>query len=144
MSSLMETEGLSNTKVETLQQLSDIMQTWYKQLKCAFELLILCYLYYCTYTTYTYTMLYYLYLYLYHVILSTYTTYTYTMLLILLQMYSTFLLSFIVTHLLSDGLRIKLQLLPLSEMVQLHTLTLIVNYANFWHNCNQTFQTKAR
>ena len=81
-------------------------------------------------------MLYYLYLYLYHVILSTYTTYTYTMLLILLQMYSTFLLSFIVTHLLSDGLRIKLQLLSLSEMVQLHTLTLIVNYANFWHNCN--------
>ena len=33
MSSLLETESLSDTKVETLQQLSDIMETWYKWLK---------------------------------------------------------------------------------------------------------------
>ena len=41
------------------------------------------------------------------------------------QLYAIFLLSFIVTHLLSPGLRIKLQLLPISEMGQLHTLILI-------------------
>ena len=41
------------------------------------------------------------------------------------QLYAIFLLSVIVTHLLSPGLRIKLQLLPISEMGQLHTLILI-------------------
>ena len=33
MSSLMETESLSNTKVGMLQQLSDKMETWYMWLK---------------------------------------------------------------------------------------------------------------
>ena len=33
MSSLMETESLSDTKVGTLRQLSDIMETWYMWLK---------------------------------------------------------------------------------------------------------------
>ena len=33
MSSLMETGNLFDTKVGTLQQLSDIMETWYKWLK---------------------------------------------------------------------------------------------------------------
>ena len=33
MSSLIETESLSNTKVGTLRQLSDIIETWYKWLK---------------------------------------------------------------------------------------------------------------
>ena len=42
------------------------------------------------------------------------------------QLYSTFLLSFIVTDLKSAGLRSKLQLLPTSEMRKLHTLTLTV------------------
>ena len=43
------------------------------------------------------------------------------------QLSSTFLLSFKVTHLLSAGLRIELQLLPISEVRKLHTLTLAVS-----------------
>ena len=35
MSSLMETESLSDTKVSTLRQVSDIMETWFKWLKSA-------------------------------------------------------------------------------------------------------------
>lgn len=42
------------------------------------------------------------------------------------QLYSTFLLNFIVTLLLSAGLRIELQLLHISEMGKFHTLTLTV------------------
>lgn len=41
-----------------------------------------------------------------------------------IQLCSTFLLSFIVPNLLLADLRIELQLLPISEMDKLHTLTL--------------------
>ena len=43
------------------------------------------------------------------------------------QLYSTFLLSFKVTHLLSVGLGIELQLLPISEVRKLHMLTVAVS-----------------
>ena len=43
------------------------------------------------------------------------------------QLYSTFLLNFIVTLLLSAGLRIELQLLHISEMGKSHTLNLTVD-----------------
>ena len=41
-----------------------------------------------------------------------------------IQLCTTFLLNFIVTNLLLADLRIELQLLPISEMDKLHTLTL--------------------
>ena len=58
------------------------------------------------------------------------------------QLYSRFLLSFRVTHLLSEGLRIELPWLPILEMGKFHALTLTVDKWPFGIIVTRHFRSK--